>query len=104
MSRVKMAVARERKLRVLRMLCAMGADQAEVELSLSQMAVKAGLTYDQARGIMRSLVKGGQAQAFRRSLPNGGTGSNAYRVTPSGSELVQDFIAIDREAGQPWRG
>lgn len=104
MSKVKMAVARERKLRVLRMLCAQGAEQVEVELSLAQIAAKAGLTYDQARGIMRALARGGQVQAFRRSLPNGGTGSNAYRVTPSGSKLVQDFRAIDGEAGQSWRG
>lgn len=98
-----MAVARERRLRVLRMLCAQGAESAEVEFSIAQIAAKAGLTYDQARGIMRALARDGQVQAFRRSLPNGGTDSNAYRVTPSGRELVQGSKAIDEEAKRPWR-
>ena len=85
MPKVKMAVARERRARVLAALRDRGADSRAVELSVRTLAEAAGLTYDQARSALRALVATGAVQALPRSLPNGGTSENAYVVVPGAS-------------------
>lgn len=89
MARVKMAVARERRARVLCLLRELGADSQEVEISLNGIATKTGLTFDQVRGVLRSLKTGGLLQASPRMLSNGGTDANAYRLTAVGCTVAQ---------------
>lgn len=88
MPKVKMAVARERRARVLAALRDRGADSCAVELSVRTLAEAAGLTYDQARSALRSLVAEGAVRALPRSLPNGGTAENAYVVEPAAARTA----------------
>ncbi len=89
MARVKMAVARERKARVLRLLYELGADSRDVAISLNGIAAVTGLSFDQVHGVMKSLKADGLLQAFPRKLANGGTDSNAYRLTAAGYAKAQ---------------
>lgn len=103
MPKVKMAVARERRARVLAALRDRGADSRAVELSVRTLAEASGLTYDQARSALRSLVAAGAVRALPRSLPNGGTAENAYRVTSKGCRALATFEAVCRhEENEHW--
>lgn len=86
MPKVKMAVAYERRARVLAALRDRGAEARAVELSMRSLAEAAGLTYDQARSAVRALVREGAVRPLPRLLPNGGTSENAYLVEPAAPE------------------
>lgn len=84
MSRVKMEVARARRLRVLEWLrLNRGADGRTVA-SLRTIALETGLTYAQARSVVRCLAGAGLVEVEHRALPNGGAADNAYALTDAG--------------------
>lgn len=105
MPKVKMAVARERRARVLAALRDRGADSRAVELSVRTLAEASGLTYDQARSALRSLVAAGAVRALPRSLPNGGTAENAYVVVSGASTAgsrADTGALVARETERTW--
>lgn len=90
MSRVKMEVARARRLRVLEWLrLNRGADGRTVA-SLRTIALETGLTYAQARSVVRCLAGAGAGlvEVEHRALPNGGAADNAYALTDAGLEAL----------------
>lgn len=89
MSRVKMEVARARRLRVLEWLHR-GSDGADgrTVASLRTIALETGLTYAQARSVVRCLAGTGLVEVEHRALPNGGAADNAYALTDAGLEAL----------------
>lgn len=93
MSRVKMDVARARRSRVLEWLHGNRDGSGRTVVSLRLLALETGLTYVQARSVMRYLVGEGLVLVEHRVLPNGGASDNAYALTDAGREALERVSA-----------
>lgn len=93
MSRVKMEVARERRSRVLEWLHRNRDGSGRAVVSLRLLALETGLTYAQARSVVRHLAGEGLVEVEHRTLPNGGASDNAYALTDAGREALERVSA-----------
>ena len=89
MSRVKMEVARARRLRVLEWLHRGSDGAGRTVVSLRLLALETGLTYAQARSVVRHLAGEGLVEVEHRALSNGGAADNAYSLTDAGRKVLE---------------
>lgn len=88
MGRVKSHVAREHRLRVLRIIGESCGPEGYVA-SIKDLAAASGLAPSCARSSLQALSGAGLVSVVHRARPDGGNAENAYFVTAAGAEVLE---------------